>query len=98
MPRFALRPPVYPGRFRVNYGAATITLRYTVDEQGNTEDDSVEVVADSSSATKQAFFELFADEARNVVERYRYEFDEQADGTCEKRQRLTRRFVFQYDR
>ena len=98
MPRFALRAPAYPGRYRVNYGSATVTLSYTVDEQGDTEDDSVEIVADTSSATKPAFFDLFADQARNTVERYRYEFDELGDSACERRQQLTRRFVFQYDR
>ena len=98
MPRFALRAPAYPGRYRVNYGSATVTLRYTVDEQGDTEDESVEIVADTSSATKPAFFDLFADQARNTVERYRYEFDELGESACERRQRLTRRFVFRYDR
>ena len=98
MPRFTIRPPAYPGRYRVNYGDATITLSYAIDEQGATEDDSVEVVEDSSSATRPAYFDLFADEARDIVERYRYEFDEPSAGACERRQRLTRRFVFQYER
>lgn len=96
--RFSLRAPVYPGRHRVDYGSATVTLRYVIDEQGNTMDDSVEVMAQASSATKPTFFDLFANEARKVVERYRYEFDAPSDGICEKRQRLTRQFVYQYDR
>ena len=98
MPRFALRAPAYPGRYRADYGSATITLSYTVDDEGNTVDDSVEVVADASSATRPAFLDMFADEARKTVERYRYEFDERSDSECRKRQRLTARFVFQYSR
>ena len=98
LPRFALRAPAYPGRYRADYGSATITLSYTVDDEGNTVDDSVEIVTDASSATRPAFLDMFANEARKEVERYRYEFDELSDDECRKRQRLTARFVFQYSR
>lgn len=98
LPRFALQVPAYPGRYRVNYGSATVTLSYVVDEQGETLDESVEVMEGASSATRPTFFELFADDARRVVERYRYEFDAPTNSVCEKRQRLTRQFVYRYDR
>ena len=83
-------PHPIPGRYRVDYGSATVTLSYTVDGEGNTVDDSVAVVADASSATRPAFLDMFANEVRKTVERYRYEFDEPSDGACRKRQRLTR--------
>ena len=98
LPRFALLAPAYPGRYRVNYGSATVTLSYAIDEQGETLDESVEVMAEASSATRPTFFDMFADDARRIVERYRYEFDDPSNGVCEKRQRLTRQFVYRYDR
>ena len=98
LPRFALLAPAYPGRYRVNYGSATVTLSYVVDDQGETLDESVEVIEGASSATRPTFFDLFADDAVRIVERYRYEFDDPSNGVCEKRQRLTRQFVYRYDR
>ena len=98
LPRFDLLAPAYPGRYRVNYGSATVTLSYLVDEQGETLDESVEVMEGASSATRPTFFDMFADDARRIVERYRYEFDVPGNGVCERRQRLTRQFVYRYDR
>lgn len=98
LPEYTLAAPAYPGRQRVDYGSATITLSYTIDEEGNTADDSMDVLMDASSATRPVYFDLFADEARTLAARYRYRFDESSNGACARRQRRTTQFVFEYDR
>lgn len=91
-PRFARRPLIYPGGGRLKLGSATITLRYTIDERGETEDDSVAVVYERSGAARPKYFDLFAALARDTVKRYRYDFASAAD--CSKRQQHTLAFEF----
>lgn len=96
LPRFTLRAPPYPGRGRVDYGSATITVTYAIDDEGNTVDDSIEVLNEASSATRPTYLNLFAGEARDIARRYRFSFDESSDGPCTRNQRLTTQFRFQY--
>ena len=91
-PRFAKRPLTYPGGGRLKLGSATITLSYTIDERGETEDDSVAVVYERSGAARPKYFDLFAAFARDTVKRYRYDFASGAG--CSKRQQRTLAFEF----
>lgn len=96
LPRYTLRAPPYPGRGRVDYGSATITVSYAIDDEGNTVDDSIEVLNEASSATRPTYLNLFVGEARDIASRYRFRFDESSDDVCTRSQRLTTQFQFQY--
>ena len=93
LPRYAVRSPPYPGRGRVDYGAATVTIRYLLNEDGGTVMDSIATVPGATVATRPAYLQLFVDSVRDEVARYRYEFDD--DGACSKPQQKTRQFMFQ---
>ena len=94
LPRFAHRPLSYPGRGRLKLGSATITVRYMIDAQGETEDASIAVVYERSDAARPRYFDLFAISAQNEVKRYRYVFRDRSSVNCSKRQELVMRFEF----
>ena len=94
LPRFAQRPLSYPGRGRLKLGSATITVRYTIDEQGETEDASIAVVYELSDAARPRYFDLFATSAQDEVKRYRYTFRDRSGVRCSKRQQHVMRFEF----
>ena len=108
-PMLAVEPPpctvrakrrtddIYPHGHRVNYGAAEIVVRYTVDERGQTEDDGVMIVAGESSATRPRYFELFAETAVEEIEKREFDFVDVDDG-CRKRQEIKTKMVFQFSR
>lgn len=87
----------YPGGHRVNYGAAEIVVRYIIDDEGRTEDDSVLIVEEESSATRPRYFDLFAETALTEIEKREFEFVD-VGGTCRKRQEIKTKLVFQFSR
>ena len=95
LPRFLAATDIYPGRRRMNYGSAMITVRYIVDEEGATINDEIEVVTEESSAERPRSFDLFAQTATQVVRNWVFEFEGEA--VCSKRQERITRFQFQYD-
>ena len=100
LPRFLAEAAtdIYPGRRRMNYGSATITVRYTLDEQGATIDHEIALVPEQSRAERPRSYDLFAQTAVGVVRDWVFEFDaEQQQGSCSRRQERTTTFQFQYD-
>ncbi len=97
LPRFLsdAATDIYPGRRRMNYGSATITVRYMLDQEGATIDDEIEVVGDESSVERPRSYDLFAQTAKQVVRNWVYEFEDEA--ACSKRQERVTKFQFQYD-
>ena len=79
----------------MNYGSATITVRYSVDETGATVDDQITVVAEESAAQRPRSFDLFADTAMQVVRSWVFEFEDKS--ACSRRQERSIKFEFHYD-
>ena len=73
-PEFATGPDFYPGGERVNYGGAVITVRYTLNEQGETVDDETAVVGDSSNATRRRFLDVLARDTVELVKGWEFAF------------------------
>ena len=88
---------IYPGRRRMNYGSATVAVRYTLDEQGATVDDEIAVIPEESSAERPRSFDLFARPAMRVVSNWVFEFDTGDEGACRKRQVRSTMFQFRYN-
>ena len=80
---------------RLNLGAADIAVEFVVDEQGETVDETVRVVIESSTATRPNYLDAFADEARKVAQAWVFDFDP-ADAPCVKRQTVRARVKFKY--
>ena len=93
-PRFQGATPDYPERARRRFGEGAITVSYVVDETGNTVDNTVSVVESQSTARPEQFFDLFASQASEFVQRL--EFDFEADAGCVRRQEATVTFQFNY--
>ena len=93
-PRFQGATPEYPERARRHFGEGAITVSYVVDEQGNTVDNTVSVVESQSTARPEQFFDMFASQASEFVQRL--EFDFEADAGCVRRQEATTTFQFNY--
>ena len=89
--------PAYPNRGGGNYGDAVITVRYVVDEAGETVDEEVAVVAEQSSADRIRFFNRFARAAVEKVRSWTFSFAEPNDQSCTKRRTSVTSFKFQYD-
>ena len=88
---------IYPGRRRMNYGSATIAVRYTLDEQGSTVDDDIAVIHGESSAERPRSFDLFARTATQVIRNWVFEFDTGNEGACRKRQERSTLFQFRFN-
>ena len=88
---------IYPGRHRLNYGSATIAVRYVLDDEGATINDQVAVVREESRAERPRSFDLFAQTAVRVVRNWEFEFDGEPPGACSKRQERITKFQFQYN-
>ncbi len=89
---------IYPGRRRMNYGSATITVRYTLDEQGATIDNEIALIPEESRAERPRSYDLFAQTAMQVVRDWVFQFHgDQPQGSCSRRQEQTTTFQFQYD-
>ena len=93
-PRFQGATPEYPERARRRFGEGAITVSYVVDEQGNTVDNTVSVVESQSTARPEQFFDMFASQASEFVQRLEYDFE--ADAGCVRRQEATVTFQFNY--
>ena len=88
---------IYPGRRRMNYGSATIAVRYKLDERGTTVDDEIAFIPEESSAERPRSFDLFARTAMQVVRNWVFEFDTGDEGACRKRQERSIIFQFRYN-
>lgn len=99
LPRFLeeAATDIYPGRRRMNYGSASVVIRYTVDEAGATIDDEVALVPEESSAQRPRSLDLFADAAKRVVRNWIFEFEGNDEGNCSRRQERSIQFEFRYD-
>ncbi|MCY3819001.1 MAG: hypothetical protein OXH52_06500 [Gammaproteobacteria bacterium] len=98
LPRFAdAAADIYPGRRRMNYGSATITVRYRLDEDGATVNDEIAVDRDQSSAERPRSFNLFATAAMQVVRNWVFEFENGEQGACSKFQERSTKFQFSYN-
>ena len=86
--------PRLPSPTAARLAAATIAVRYVVDEQGATVDSAVSIVESASTASPPVFLPQFADSARELVERWEFEFLPTADLSCAKQQELTTAFRF----
>lgn len=82
---------------RLNLGAADIAVEFVVDDQGETVDDTVRVIEESSTATRPNYFQAFADEARKVVGEWVFDFDTAAaTDACARTQTVRARVKFTY--
>lgn len=82
---------------RLNLGSANIAVEFVLDEQGETEDDTVRVIADSSIASRPSYFDAFADEAQKLVRDWVFDFGPtNPSDPCAKRQTLRARVEFKY--
>ena len=99
IPRFLTEAAtdIYPGRRRMNYGSATIAVRYTLDEQGETLDDAVAVIPEESSAERPRSLDIFGRTATQVVRDWVFEFDTGDEGACRERQERSIIFEFRYN-
>ena len=98
LPRFAAAlGDVYPGRRRMNYGSATITVRYRLDEAGATVNDEIAVVPEQSSAERPRSLNLFANTAMQVVRNWVFEFENGGQGACSRSQERSTKFQFSYN-
>ena len=91
---------IYPKQrgMNLNYGSATIAVRYVLDEEGATINDEIVVMSEESSVERPRAFGLFARIAREVVRSWVFQFDgDQREGSCSRRQERTTTFQFQYD-
>ena len=91
--RFVGSEPEYPRRARTRFASASITVRYVLDEQGNTVDSAVAVDESLSQSSPEFFFDEFADSARDYV--MRLEFDFEDTGACTRRQEGATAVTFQ---
>ena len=88
------RSPVYPRGGRWDVGDAIMTVRYVLDDQGETVDQEVAVVNERSSADRARYYRLFAMEAVKTVRDWRFRFTNPDDGSCNRRQSLETTFQF----
>ena len=82
--RFIGTEPEYPRRARTRFASASMTVRYILDEQGNTVDSAVAVDEGLSQSSPEFYFDEFAESARDYV--MRLEFDFEDTGACTRRQ------------
>lgn len=97
-PRFHSRIAAYPGGNRIDYGSATIVVRFTLDDLGETVPGTVQVLNDRSSVEQPAYLNLFSQQVLNLVGTWEFDFAEGEAGTCTRSQQLTTQFRFAYDR
>ena len=97
LPRFrAEAANIYPGGRRMNYGSATVTIRYSLDENGATVDSQTVLIPEESSAQRTRSLELFANTAMDVVRNWVFEFEGE-EGACSRQQERSIQFEFRYN-
>ena len=89
--------PVYPQGGTFDFGNARITVRYVVDELGQTVDDEVVFMRESSSWTRSRYLRLFTRESIRTVQEWAYVFPEGNDESCTRRQVRSVSFVFEFE-
>lgn len=89
--------PEYPLQGRRDFGDAIITVRYAVDEAGETIDEEIAVVRDRSSADRTRFFNRFAQEALDSVRNWKFSVAEQDSRSCAMDVSYVTTIRFQYD-
>lgn len=87
--------PAYPQGGRMNYGGAQIAVAYVVDEQGQTVDEEVRLLAERSRVDRERYLSLFAEPALQTVRQWTFDFVETAE--CSRRQERTTSFIFTYE-
>lgn len=80
---------------RLNLGAADIAVEFAINELGQTVDDTVRVIEESSTATRPNYFDAFAEESRKLVREWVFDFAPGA-ATCSKEQVRRARVKFKY--
>lgn len=88
--------PGYPRRGRIDYGSAVITVRFAVNEAGDTVDEEVVVVPGRSSADQPAHFDRFAQAAIRRVRGWSVEFPNRDELSCRMAQRASITVRFDY--
>ena len=88
--------PNYPRGGSVDAGNATMVVRYTLNEQGETIDDEVETVTERSSADSNRWFPEFAREAVQTVKKWTFRFQDTNGGSCIRHQTLETTFHFAF--
>jgi len=96
-PPKGISSPDYPQGGRWDVGDARMTVRYVLDEQGETVDSEVEVIAERSSAERTRYFRDFAGEAVRTVRSWVFRFNDPNDGSCRRRQTRETSFTFSLD-
>ncbi len=84
--------PAYPRGGRTNFGEASITIQYVVNEQGETVDDAVKLIVEESSAQRERYLGLFVESATDVVQEWTYD----VAGTCAFPLQRSTTFEFSY--
>ncbi|MYE11741.1 MAG: hypothetical protein F4X99_08765 [Gammaproteobacteria bacterium] len=93
--RALLESERYPGNRRVNYGDATITVRYVIDADGGTVDEDIAVVSERSVANKPEYFSVLSEDTVGVVRDWTFTVEAPDTGqTCRPAQ--TRMATFTY--
>ena len=89
--------PQYPLGGRRDFGDAAITVRYEVDEAGETVDESVVVVTEQSHANQTRYFNRFAREALDRVRNWRMAIAEPDARGCTLDIGYVTTFQFRYE-
>ena len=74
--------PGYPRRGRIDYGNAVVTVRFAVDEAGDTVDEEVVVIREQSRADQPRHFDRFAQAVIEQVQRWSVEFPDGEELSC----------------
>ena len=85
----------YPS-IRNRYSTASIVVRFVVDDSGQTVDNEVAMVTEGSTAEPPQFLEDFGESAVDLVRLWRFDFLDENDENCTKRQERTTRLDFTY--
>ena len=86
--------PEYPRRGNIDLGSARVTVRYLVDEQGQTVNDQVSLDPERSTADHDRYFQLFAQAALDEVRSWSFSFVDQNSESCIRRQMRSTSFDF----
>ena len=89
--------PDYPLLGRHDFGDAVITVRYAVDEAGETIDEETAVVRDRSSAALTRHFNRFAQEAIDSVRDWKFSVAQRDSQPCTMDVSYVTTFKFHYD-
>lgn len=88
--------PSYPRRGRIDYGSAVITVRFVVDDAGDTVNEEVAVVPEQSSADQPSHFDRFAQAAIKQVQGWSVELPNRDEQSCSMAQAATITVRFDY--